>query len=63
MPLEQLERLQIISGSLAEVWSFFGRPENLADITPAWLAADGARFPSLPACGSLPGASRAAGAT
>ena len=38
MPLEQLERLQIITGTLAEVWNFFARPENLAAITPPWLA-------------------------
>ena len=45
MPLEQLERLQTIPISLAEVWSFFGRPENLAGITPPWL---GFRVTSAP---------------
>jgi ligand-binding SRPBCC domain-containing protein len=37
MPLEKLERLQIIDTSLAEAWSFFSRPGNLASITPPWL--------------------------
>lgn len=37
MPLEQIERLQIIPATLAEAWSFFGKPENLALITPPWL--------------------------
>ena len=45
MPLEQLQRRQIIPASLAEVWSFFGRPENLAVITPPWL---GFRVTSAP---------------
>jgi ligand-binding SRPBCC domain-containing protein len=37
MPLEQLERLQTLPGTLDEVWDFFGSPENLAAITPPWL--------------------------
>ncbi|MBC7962011.1 MAG: SRPBCC family protein [Steroidobacteraceae bacterium] len=37
MPLEKLERQQIIPITLTEAWSFFGRPENLADITPPSL--------------------------
>jgi ligand-binding SRPBCC domain-containing protein len=37
MSLARLERFQIIPLPLAEVWSFFGRPENLASITPPWL--------------------------
>jgi len=45
MPLEKLERLQIIPIPLAEVWSFFGRPENLSAITPPWL---GFRVTSAP---------------
>ena len=45
MPLERLERLQIIPLPLAEVWSFFGQPENLATITPPWL---GFRVTSAP---------------
>jgi len=45
MPLELLERLQTIPIPLAEVWSFFGRPENLASITPPWL---GFRVTSAP---------------
>jgi ligand-binding SRPBCC domain-containing protein len=37
MPLEKVERQQIIPITLTEAWSFFGRPENLADITPPSL--------------------------
>jgi ligand-binding SRPBCC domain-containing protein len=45
MSLEILERLQIIPLPLADLWSFFGRPENLATITPSWL---GFRVTSAP---------------
>ena len=45
MPLEKLERLQILPLTLAEVWDFFGRPENLPRITPPWL---GFRVTSVP---------------
>ena len=37
MPLEKLERQQIIPITLTEAWSFFGQAENLADITPPSL--------------------------
>jgi ligand-binding SRPBCC domain-containing protein len=37
MALERLERLQTIPVTLGEAWSFFGKPENLALITPPWL--------------------------
>jgi ligand-binding SRPBCC domain-containing protein len=37
MPLEQLERLQVIPSTLQEAWSFFSRPDNLSAITPPWL--------------------------
>lgn len=37
MPLEQLERLQVIPSTLPEAWSFFSRPDNLSAITPPWL--------------------------
>jgi ligand-binding SRPBCC domain-containing protein len=37
MPLERLERQQIICTTLAEAWSFYARPDNLASITPSSL--------------------------
>ena len=37
MPLEKFERQQIIPITLTQAWSFFGRPENLVDITPPSL--------------------------
>jgi ligand-binding SRPBCC domain-containing protein len=45
MSLEKLERLQTIPMPLADLWNFFGRPENLASITPPWL---GFRVTSAP---------------
>jgi ligand-binding SRPBCC domain-containing protein len=45
MSLERLERLQTIPMPLADLWGFFGRPENLATITPPWL---GFRVTSAP---------------
>ncbi|MCM0083638.1 SRPBCC family protein [Geomonas sp. Red32] len=38
MPLEKLERTQLIPTTLAEAWSFFSRPGNLAAITPPSMA-------------------------
>lgn len=37
MSVERFERVQILPISLAKAWDFFGRPENLATITPPWL--------------------------
>jgi ligand-binding SRPBCC domain-containing protein len=37
MSLERLEQLQVLPISLEKAWEFFGRPENLATITPPWL--------------------------
>jgi ligand-binding SRPBCC domain-containing protein len=37
VPLERLERRQIIPATPVEAWEFFSRPENLALITPPWL--------------------------
>lgn len=37
-PLRRLESVQVIERPLAEVFPFFERPENLAAITPWWLA-------------------------
>jgi ligand-binding SRPBCC domain-containing protein len=37
MLLERLERVQTLPATLAESWAFYGRPENLARITPPWL--------------------------
>jgi len=37
MSVERFEREQILPIGLAEAWEFFGRPENLATITPPWL--------------------------
>lgn len=33
-----IERTQTVTGPLGEVFELFSRPENLADITPPWLA-------------------------
>ncbi|GFO55235.1 SRPBCC domain-containing protein [Geomonas sp. Red276] len=38
MPLERLERTQVIATTLAEAWRFFSRPDNLATITPPSMA-------------------------
>lgn len=35
--MHQLEQEQRVSAPLDEVFAFFGRPENLARITPGWL--------------------------
>jgi ligand-binding SRPBCC domain-containing protein len=37
MPLEKLERLQVIPVTMEDAWAFFGRPDNLANITPQSL--------------------------
>lgn len=37
MPLELLERRQVIPATLQGAWGFFARPDNLAAITPPWL--------------------------
>jgi ligand-binding SRPBCC domain-containing protein len=52
MPLEKFERQQIIPITLTQAWSFFGRPENLADITPPSL---GFRVTSSPQGPMYPG--------
>lgn len=37
MPSYRLERVQVISRPLDEVFPFFAEPRNLARITPSWL--------------------------
>jgi hypothetical protein len=36
--IHTLKRVQVLPGTLREVFAFFERPENLARITPPWLA-------------------------
>ena len=33
----RLERVQVVSGELVEVFAFFKDPKNLEAITPPWL--------------------------
>lgn len=37
MPLQQLERVEVLATTPERAWSFFSRPDNLSAITPPWL--------------------------